>query len=285
MKKIFILIAIILFSSIDDANAQRRRRRRSRANKPGKSVMLRHEIGGNIGASNFQGDFTPEGPGDGLIGINGFSINATHSMHFLPKRRSSKFLRHLVLKSNLGYTTGNFDNLGLSTGKEPLAGTSADHSHILLGRLTSEAKILSFGTQVEYYFKDFFNYMYRGRSRRYRNRRGRSSSKGNMYIALGLGVNKINSSFNYDVPNPNILPDNYTPEVFGGIDSVIFSGSGALGYRYKIARSLDLVTELKVNYYLSDRVDAINTDPATNIQNQFNDYNSVLSLGVIYHLF
>lgn len=286
MKKIYTLIAIVLFSSICETYAQRSNQRR-RFNRRTSSAF-KGEIGGNIGVSNFQGDFTPKGAGDGLIAINGISVNATYTIHAMQNRRSlhKSIKNHLMLKLNAGFTSANFDNLGNSTGREDLNDIQTNNN-VLLGRLKSKSSVLSFGGQVEYYFKDLFNYFHRSRRRR-RSRRG---TKGNPYVGIGMGINYVKSTPEYDpqailrsVGDNGGLPDRYTPEVIAGINSVILSGNAAVGYRYKLNRQIDLVGELKINYYFSDRIDAVDTD-VNGIDNKFNDYNSVISIGAIYHLF
>gem|GEM_PF-4770151 len=269
---------------------------------------LKGELGGNFGVSNFQGDYTQKGL-EGLrndkIVLNGISINATYSLHIMQKWKSRKerkrsfetvyfeLRNHLILKSNLGFTNGSFDNLGISTGKESL-NPPTTRNNILLGRASAKTSILSFGTQLEYYFSNMLLFLdqsrrYEGTSRRY--------NKGAFYVGIGLGINCVNSKYDYDVPSDvpssNIwgLPDRYNPQVLGGLDnSIVFSGNFALGYRHRLNHKIDLVTELKTNYYFSDRIDATNTTPnselpPTGIENEFNDYNTVLSIGAIYHLF
>jgi len=295
LKKIYILGAIILLFSITSANAQRRNQRDR--NIKNSSSRLRGEIGGNIGVSNAQGDYTRPGFVDGRIVVNGVSINATYSLHIMQKRRSIKSLNkdlknHLILKSNLGYTNANFNNLGTSTGKEPLSSINT-RNQILLGRASAKTNIISLGTQLEYYFSDMLMYLHQ--SHRYRGT-SRRVKKGALYVGLGFGINCVNSKYDYDVPsdvgssNRWGLPDRYTPHVLKGLDnSIIISGNFAVGYRYKFNKEINLLAELKTNYYFSDRIDATDTTPnkgpATGIENKFNDYNTVLSIGAIYHLF
>lgn len=289
MRKIYVLITIILLSSIDEASAQKRRRRTQNPT----SSKLKGEVGGDIGISNFHGDFWNRGPIGGLVAGNGFAINGTYSIHRVPLRRTNrdKFMNHLVLKSNIGYTRGNFNNNGISSGKELLpADLTKAQSHVLLGRLSSTTNVFSIGTQLEYYLNDMFSFLHR-RSTRKKGIRAydavRRYNRFNPYLGLGFGFNYVDSKFKYDsdlIAN-QIYPDNYVPEVLGGISKVILSFNGAIGTRYKLNKKLDLVGELKVNFYLSDRIDAVNTDPSPVIKNEFNDYNTVLSVGAIYHIF
>lgn len=300
LRKIYILIAIILFSSIDEANAQRRRRRSS-----SNSSSIKSEIGGNIGISNAQGDFTGKGPGDGIITVNGFSINGTYSAHILPKRRSVSRDIHFMFKANIGYTSASFDNLGVSSGKEALdkpAGSgdySQTNNNIILGRIKTETSILTAGIQVEYYFKDLVNFLHkngysRRRTHRSSSRYRQKSNRGNPYVALGLGINSVKSTPTIDpalkansVGSNNGLPDNFTVGMIEGINSTVFSGTAAAGYRYKINRNVDFVGEFKFNLYFSDRIDAVNpsSDPTSRIEDVSYDFNSVFSAGIIYHLF
>ncbi|NJB81478.1 hypothetical protein GGR97_000237 [Wenyingzhuangia aestuarii] len=298
----------MLFFSYANVNAQWSRGRR-------RIVLYQHEIGGNIGVSNFQSDFKANGPIDGLVTINGLSINATHSVHLLPRRYdASIFVKRLILKSNFGYSYGSFNNHGLGTGNELLYknvdpsqdtrdgnADGKDYSrtpnNVLLARLTSKTSIITFGTQLEFYFKDITSYLHRFN-------KYRQKSKANPYIALGFGANYVSSTPSYDQEalNNNAgsntaesggLPDNYTPETITGIKGLVISATAAIGTRYKLSRSVDLVTEMKINYYLSDRIDAVNPDlKDTNSfgsqgtdADKFNDYNTVISVGIIYHLF
>ncbi|NIJ44120.1 hypothetical protein FHR24_000559 [Wenyingzhuangia heitensis] len=299
MKNIYLLI-VILALSYADVNAQWNRRKR-------KTVLYQHEIGGNIGFSNFQADFEPNGPANGLITINGLSINATHSVHLLPRRYdSSIFVKRLILKSNFGYSYGSFNNYGVGTGKELLYTTNTagekDYSktpnNILLARLTSKTSIITFGTQLEFYFRDITSYLHRFNKYRQRN-------KMNPYIALGFGANYVNSTPSYDQEaltnnagsssaKSGGFPDNYIlGETVKGIKGLVLSATAAIGTRYKLSREVDLVTEMKINYYLSDRIDAVNPDlkDSNSFSSQgvdgdkFNDYNTVISVGIIYHLF
>jgi len=258
--------------------------------KSRKNSLYQQEIGANIGLSNFQGDFTSDGAADGRIKVNGFSINATHSIHMLPKRyKGGNIFKKLVLKSNFGYTYGSFNNHGIASGNEPLfelVNGSRDYSKTanstLLGRLTSKTSVISFGTQLEYYFKDVRKYI-----RKYS--RSGDNAKFNPYVALGLGLNYVSNSVSYDneaiinsAGGSNGLPDNYSFDVLEEVNQLVFSGSIAIGTRYKLNRFYDLVGELKVNSYFSDIVDGVDQDISGNSSN---DYNTVISLGVIYHLF
>jgi len=265
-------------------NAQLRRYKSRKGN------LFQQEIGANIGVSNFQGDFTSDGAADGLITVNGFSINATHSLYMLPRRyNEGGLLKKLVLKSNFGYTYGSFNNHGISSGDEPLFllvngqkdySTTANSTR--LGRLTSKTSIISFGTQLEYYFKDVRKYI-----RKYS--RSGDNTKFNPYIALGFGLNYVSTTVSYDdeaiinnAGGNNGLPDHYTFETIGDVNQLVFSGSIAMGTRYKLNRLYDLVAEMKINSYFSDTVDGVEPDISGN---SFSDYNVAISLGVIYHLF
>jgi len=265
-------------------NAQLRRYR-SR-----KSSLYQQEIGANIGITNSQGDFVSDGAADGSIKVNGFSINATHSIHMLPRRyKGGSIFKKLVLKSNFGYTYASFNNRGLASGNEPLfelVGGVRDYSRTpnstLLGRLTSKTSIISFGTQLEYYFKDVRKYI-----RKYS--RSGDNTKFNPYVAIGLGLNYVSNTVSYDneaiINNAggfNGLPDNYTFEILEDVNELVFSGSIAIGTRYKLNHLYDLVGELKVKSYFSDTVDGVDPDVSGN---SFNDYSATISLGVIYHLF
>ena len=330
MKKVYLLIAVLLFSSIHEVNAQKKSARR-RGKKA--TYIMQHEVGLNAGISNFQGDFTQSGPFDGLVTINGFTINGTHSMHWIKSRRNRRrkkdtnILNHLMIKSSIGYTQGNFNNLLNSTGDEDLlalssSGDNGIHTDIIEGRITSETSIISLSSQAEFYFRDLVNYLHqssraRGRSRRSRSRRYRRSSsrrsryssrrrrstnhKGNVYVAAGIGLNIVNSASTTDLTtdervllqqvNGTILPDLWTQEVLEDLDpAFVFSGSFAIGYRYRLARSVDLVAEIKSNLYTSDAIDAINPSNSTNPNFDESvdtavDYNTNITLGVVYHLF
>lgn len=290
----------MLFSSIDGVNAQRRRRKP----RSGASIIM-SEVGGNIGISNFQGDFYNKGPLDGAVTINGFTINGTYSLHLVPKRRTQlKSLKnHMVLKTNFGYTSASFNHFGISTGKEPLdkpLATDNTDNNILLGRLETKTSIITLGTQLEFYYKDLVNYLHRSsrsrsRSRSRRSMRGRIS-RGNPYAAVGFAVNLVKSTpsdpfkdgklagfgSNTDFPG---YPDNYTPEVIKGINEIVLSPTFALGYRYKITPSMDLVGEMKFIHYFSDRIDGVDTDVSPKIDDKSNDYNTTITAGLIYHLF
>ncbi len=277
-------------------NAQETKRRNKHR---GRTFKVQHEIGGNIGLSNFQGDFNGDGPADGLILVNGFTLNATHSAHLIPIRRSRhdhRFVKHLVLKSHLGITTASFDNLGVSSGNEPLTkggDPTQVESDVLLGRITAESTVITLGTQVEYYLKDIVSYLHknprgRGKGRRVGFRGRRRYHRGNPYVALGIGINYVDSTPSTD-PEAILtnaggnagLPDNFTPEVLRGIKSTVFSGTLAFGYRYKLRSNLDLVGEIKFNQYFSDRVDAVKPI----VDNDNLDKNTNLTAGIIYRLF
>jgi len=350
LKNIYILIALIVFSTLDNANAQRKRK--SRGRKSNAAYILQHEVGISAGVSNFQGDFTSEGLLDGLVTVNGFSINALHSMHLIKSRRkrrgarirrrrkSNGLLSHFMLKSNIGYTKGSFDNFGISDGNGAIfqnfndGNTNNDvNSIILQGKTTSETSIITFGTQIEYYFQDLVSYLhrssraralsrnrYRKRSRsRYRRRkrkgyrrRGQSLNKGNIYLTAGFGLNIVNSTFSYPFEdatfrnsttdangnsNPDninltngrvVYPDALNENVYQDYNKAVFSLTAGLGYRYKISRTIDIFTEIKYNTYATDFIDGVNPSISPLINNSIdtdNDYNTNISLGVIYHLF
>lgn len=294
MKRIVFTIFIILTSF--SAESQKRRSTATFRHNP----SLKHEVGVMGGVSNFQGDFVNDAPVDGNLLVNGFSINAVHTAHILPKTYYKNSLyHHFMLKSNFGYTKANFENSLYFNEIKPYSDYALTPtkypSNGLLGKLTTNSSVISLNTQLEYQFGNLNNLLHI-------NQRSRLAIKSSPYIGVGLGFNYVISKPLYDQDainlgmNGNGYPDNYTAETIKGINKLVISNNLALGYRHKINRNYDIFAEYRLNYYLSDRVDGVNPDlKDSNSFNSIgnsaleadksNDYNHTINIGLLYHLY
>ncbi|MGY5355506.1 hypothetical protein [Wenyingzhuangia sp. IMCC45467] len=268
MKKLllFILFTLLLTTK---SNAQRR-------------FIYQHEFGGEIGISNFQTDFTAKGPADGKLTINGFALNGTHYLHILPRRYGANpIYRHAILKTSLGINTSSFDNKSYGTGNKPLSSPPENTpNNILLARLSSKTTILSLDNELQFYLRDIIRFLHR--YNRYRNK-----NKVNPYLAVGLGINYFSSTPTYgkdgeNLSEKNIYPDKYKASYISKTNSVSLSTNFAFGARYKASPYYDLVAQMGFKYYLSDWIDGVNPDLDSNISN---DFNTVISVGFVYHMF
>ncbi|WP_143155216.1 hypothetical protein [Wenyingzhuangia marina] len=280
---LFILFTLLLTTK---SNAQRR-------------FIYQHEFGAEGGISNFQSDFVAKGPADGKATINGFSLSGTHYLHILPRRYgASKIYRHTILKTSLGINATTFDNTSYGTGTKPLSDPpkytyQSTPSKILLARLNSKTTIISLDNELQFYFKDIIRFLHK--YNRYRNK-----SKVNPYVSVGLGIHYFNATPSYDqeaidnqagwnqtpgasngTGDPG-YPDNYKASYIAKTNTVTVSGNLAFGARYKASPYYDLVAQINVKYYLSDWMDGVNPELSSNMAN---DFNSVISVGFIYHAF
>ncbi|MDO3693816.1 hypothetical protein QVZ41_03005 [Wenyingzhuangia sp. chi5] len=280
---LFILFALLLTTK---SNAQRR-------------FIYQHELGAEAGISNFQSDFVTKGPMDGKATINGFAVNATHYLHILPIRYgASAIYRHTILKTSLGVNYSTFDNTSYGTGTKPLNDppryTYANTPNkILLARLSSRTTTISLDNELQFYYRDIIRFLHK--YNRYRNK-----SKVNPYVSVGLGIHYFSATPSYDqeaidnqagwnqTPGANNgggdpgYPDNYKASYITKTNNVTISGNIALGARYKASPYYDLMAQINLKYYLSDWMDGVNPDISSNLSN---DFNSVICVGFIYHMF
>lgn len=273
MKKLFLFISFILLF-ITNSYAQRH-------------FIYQHEVGANIGISNSQTDFLAKGPFDGKATINGFAIEGNHYLHILPRRYGSNdILKHLVLKTSLSINVSNFDNSSFGT-ENALLNNPPNYTYqttpneVLLGRLSSKTTLISIDNNIQYYFKDVIRFLHKYN-------KYRSKSKTNPFISIGLGINYLNATTNYD--NEALInnaggdgyPDNYGNNSIKDQSTVVISGNFGFGARYKASKKYDLVGQIGFKYFLSDWIDGVNPDIESNV---INDFNTVISVGLIYHLF
>lgn len=252
-KPIILLIFITLLTT--NSNAQG-------------NFIFQNEFGLNAGVSNFQGDFAAKGPLDGKILINGFSVNATHFLHLVTREYGvNPLYKRIMLKTSLGINMSSFDNNG--------KGDSRNDK--VLKQLTSKTTIISLDNEFQLFYKDLVKYLHRYN-------KYRTKSKLNPYVGLGFGINYVNTSVNHNYDTNNLYPDNYTSEYLQDQNTVIISANLSVGARYKASKRYDLVTQMGFKYYLSDNVDGVNPDPKK-VNNTANDFNTVISVGVIYHMF
>lgn len=268
IKKLLLLITLTLLLTTK-SNAQRR-------------FIYQHELGAEAGISNFQGDFVAKGPVDGKATVNGFAVNATHYLHILPRRYgASSFYKHTILKTSLGINSSTFDNTSYGTGNKPLSDPkSQTPNNILLARLSSKTTIISLDNELQFYYRDIIRFLHK--YNRYRNK-----SKVNPYFSAGLGIHYINTSPTYGKPGENlteegVFPDNYESSFIKKVNTVTLSGNLAFGARYKASPYYDLVAQINLKYYFSDWVDGVDPELSSNMAN---DFNSVISVGFIYHMF
>lgn len=285
LKKLLLLIIFTLLLNTK-SNAQRR-------------FIFQHEVGAEAGISNFQADFIAKGPFDGKATINGFSVNATHYLHILPRRYGSNPLyRHTILKTTLGINLTSFDNKSFGTGTKPLEDPPKytienTPNNILLARLSSKTTIISLDNELQFHYRDIVRFLHK--YNRYRNK-----SKVDPYIAIGFGIHYVNATPSYDqeaidreagwnqspgasngTGDPG-YPDNYKSSFIAKTNTVTLSGNFALGARYKASPYYDLVSQINFKYYMSDWIDGVNPDLSNNSSN---DFNTVISVGFIYHMF
>ena len=280
IKKLFLFITLTLLLTTK-SNAQRR-------------FIYQHELGAEAGISNFQSDFVAKGPFDGKATVNGFVLNANHYLHILPRRYGvSPIYRHTILKTSLGINFSTFDNTAYGTGDKPLKPYDKTPNEILLARLSSKTTIISLDNELQFYYRDIVRFLHR--YNRYRNK-----SKVNPYVSVGLGIHYFNTTPTYDqeainnqagwnqTPGANNgtgdpgYPDNYKSSFIAKKNTVTLSGNLAFGARYKASPSYDLVTQINIKYYFSDWVDGVNPELSSNMAH---DFNSVISIGFVYHVF
>lgn len=274
MKKLFLFISLTLLLTTK-SNAQRH-------------FIYQHEVGTNIGISNTQSDFVAKGPFDGKATINGFALEGAHYLHILPRRYGgSQLLRHTVLKTSLAINISTFDNSSYGTEDAKLnnppeytyANTPND---ILLGRLKAKTTLISLDNEIQLYFKDIVRFLHKYN-------RYRSKSRTNPYIALGIGINYVNATPTYDpealennAGGGNGYPDNYQASFIAKTNTIAISGNFAFGARYKAGTNYDLIGQMGFKYFFSDWIDGVNPDLEGN---KINDFNTVISLGIVYHMF
>ena len=132
--------------------------------------------------------------------------------------------------------------------------------------------------EIQFYFRDVIKYLHKYN-------KYRSKSRTNPYIALGLGINYVNATPTYngiDDSGSIVYPDNYQASFIQKTNTIAISGNFAFGARYKAGTNYDLIGQMGFKYFLSDWIDGVNPDLEGN---KINDFNTVISVGLVYHLY
>ncbi|MEN8764799.1 MAG: hypothetical protein ACN4EF_00575 [Wenyingzhuangia sp.] len=278
LKKLFLLFGIVLLLSTK-SNAQRYF-----------NHVYRHEIGVNIGVSNFNSDFAPKSILFGSTTINGLSIEATHYLQLVQQNyRPNSLLRKLILKTNLGVNFSSFNNNSYDTKNAKLQDPprytyATTPNKVLLGKLTSKTTIISLESELQYYLKDMARFLNKRIRHRYKN-------STNPFVAVGFGIHSVQATpeynpgqeaFTNNAGGNNGYPDNYNSSFFKETNDAVISTHLGFGARHKLESNFDLIAQMNVKYYFSDWIDGVN--PMLE-GNRSNDFNSTISVGLIYSLY
>lgn len=234
-----------------------------------------NEIGIVFGPVVFQSDFGERNDLKSTMGNTGFGIGFVHYMNFDYRTRGpmryTYFNDHFRVRSEISWNWTDLKHFGKWVDPSQ-TGANADKLRAHTGR----ANNLNVGMQLEYFpfsVKEFSYDIYAFAP----------------YISLGahytLFSPEVFTSYgDGDIRNPDNF---YTPWANGNTDFITtevgatFSIVGSIGTRFKLSRMSDLVLDLKLQRYFSDKVDGLNHKLPSN---KSNDYLIWLNFGYILYL-
>ena len=219
------------------------------------------EIGIMGGPVFFQGDFGERGDFENTTKNVGFSGSLVYFLSLNVNR--SSFAENFKVRFDVTGMAVNLEHFGKYADKNSTAGRQ-------LRAMRSDVKILSLGTQIEFYPWKTDDY---------------SDATWSPYIAGGFQINNYTAeaySFQGNIGNLNTVPEKYV-EGFKNSNGAAFSATGSVGIRYKLTNYNYLILEGQYKYFFSDWIEGMNPDRRTYKENKSNDYTGTINLGYIYY--
>lgn len=231
-------------------------------------LEMSHEVGISFGPVTMQSDYGERHHLPSSTATS-FGVAASHYLSFYGsnynwRNGASFFSDHFKLKTDISYyTSTNLEHKG-----KYVDASQISPQNDKLRAMKGSTKLLNFGTQLEFYFKNLEDY----------GLLFNTSDKFAPYASIGVQY----SSFDPEATSDLAFPE---PWQSGGLfldKDTSFSLTFGLGTRYKM-NDFDLVAEARYQYFFSDRIDGLDA-PHEVSGNKFNDTLIYFSVGVIYDL-
>lgn len=223
------------------------------------SQTLKHEVGGIIGSTMFQGDYGQRSNFGSSIANVGFGIGAVYYLSFSEGRgnwyQSSSYMKnHFRFRGEFSYMSTKFRHHG-------------DVSNIKMLAMEGSTKMVNIGGQVE--FTIFSN---------------EDDRVWKPFLSTGIFHTNYNPDLKSDLGDwrndPSLLPAAYLND---GIylkkdktQAFVFGG----GTRYEL-KNFDLVFEMRWQRFLNGTVDGI--DPKLSA-NKYRDWLAFINIGAVFQL-
>jgi hypothetical protein len=231
-----------------------------------------HEIGVIVGPVAFQSDYGERYDMSTNLGNTGYGIGLIHYLNFSYKADcncytpETYFNDHFKLRSELSYNKTELQHFGQWTERGNLFSTQ-------LKGMRGSTAVTNVGMQLEFFplsIRDF------------------TAKIGSFAPFISLG-----GQFSFYDPeafstlgplnSPISTPVKYlnaTTNQGGTVWSIV----GSVGTRYRLSPVSDLMVDFRLQYYFSNWVDGLNTDPKIYLENRANDWNVWFNFGYIYYL-
>jgi hypothetical protein len=232
------------------------------------SQKFTYDLSFNLGTSSFQTDYGVRGDiQSGVTGNMGFAAGTTLFVNFnsgsgLWSDKSDWFTSHFRGRLDLSYMKAELNHFGEGIDKVPK-----------LVAMHGTSSVFIIGTGLEYHFNDLNVFRYR-RDKLF-----------DPYFDFGIGVvfskpTLVSDSGDYKT-EPNVLLPIYNSNTIFTESNTVFSLNFGLETRIRAGESGDFLIESKWHYFMSDKIDGIDT----NIEaDKFNDWMFNLGLGYVFYL-
>ena len=242
--------------------------------------FLSHEVGVFTGRATFQTDFGQRGDFLSTLGNNSTTLTFAYYLQLKNYNSSwssrKSFLDHLMIKTEFNYIVStDLRHYGKYSVDEIPIDPSNPTGKQATGAMRGSAKIKTLGVQLEYYFKDLYEFY-----------NGYSKNKFNPFVNLGISFstfeNEVTSTLGDWQQNINLLPDKYkAPGSIQQGEGKTSALNFGMGTRYQLTPKLDLAAQFNWYFFFSDIVDGLNADVP---ENKRNDGLTNIQVGLIYHL-
>jgi len=229
-------------------------------NLKAQNTIINNEIGVFLGPVFMQSDYGESGSFSSASSNVGMDFGIAYIADFSDSRYTSKVFAwlsdHMKTRLELSFSKVKLEHDGIRINEGTQ--TQIDQFKGMKG----EVKFLNFGGFGEWYFKSLT----------------RSASKFQPYLLTGISYSSAKSSVSFD---PTVgLPSVYTADrvVTGSNNGISFTYG--LGARYKLD-DVDLIMEGRLQPFLSDEIDGIDTDISAD---ENNDSLVIFKIGAIFHL-
>ena len=264
MKIYYKILLLIVFLPLSNSFAQ---------------LDLSHEVGVSFGPVTMQTDYGERHHLPSSTATS-FGVSASHYLSFYGsnynwRNGASYFSDHFKLKTDFSYYTNtNLEHKGRWAEDNP-----ASEFDDKIRAMSGSTKIMSFGTQLEYYFKNLEDY----------GLLFNDDDKFAPYVSAGVQYSSFTPEFSTSygngdyINNPSILPDPWQEDAIFLEKDNTFSLTLGLGTRYKMKGDFDLFVEARYQYFFTDTVDGLDA-PHDVSGSKFNDTLIYFNVGAIFHL-
>jgi len=264
MKIYYKILLILVFLPLSNSFAQ---------------FEMSHEVGISLGPVTMQSDYGERHHLPSSAATS-FGIAASHYLSFYGsnynwRNGASFFSDHFKLKTDISYYTNtNLEHKGKYIDPSVSSPDFAEK----LSAMKGSTKLLNFGTQLEFYFKNLEDY----------GLLFNTADKFAPYVSVGVQYSSFTPEFSTSygngdyINNPDILPNPWQENAIFVEKDNTFSLTFGLGTRYKMT-GFDLVAEARYQYFFSDKIDGLDA-PHDVSGSKFNDTLIYFSVGAIFDL-